>query len=60
MHSWVILRVFQRIYLIGFANNVSKERQYKGYCLIYPMRAILGNARRISGISIADIKVFKY
>ena len=30
----VILRVFQRIYLIGFANNVSKERQYKGYCII--------------------------
>ena len=30
----VILRVFQRIYLIGFANKVFKERQYKGYCLI--------------------------
>ena len=27
--------VFQRIYLIGFADNVSEERQYyKGYCLI--------------------------
>ena len=30
----VILRVFQKIYLIGFANNISKERQYKDYCLI--------------------------
>ena len=30
----VILRFFQRIYLIEFAENVSKERQYKGYCLI--------------------------
>ena len=28
------MRVFRRIYLIGFADNVSKERQYKGYCLI--------------------------
>ena len=31
---WVILCVFQRIYLIGFANTVSKERQYKDNCLI--------------------------
>ena len=30
----VILCIFQRIYLVGFADNVSKERQYKGYCLI--------------------------
>ena len=28
---WVTLRVFQRIYLIGFANDFSKERQYKGW-----------------------------
>ena len=29
MKNRVILRVFQRIYLIELANNVSKERQYK-------------------------------
>ena len=30
----VILCVFQRIYFIGFAENISKDRQYKSYCLI--------------------------
>ena len=29
-----VYSVFQRIYLIGFADNVSIERQYKSYCLI--------------------------
>ena len=43
----VILPVFQRIYLIGFANNVSKERQIKTFFRC-PMRAILGNARWIT------------
>ena len=28
-------RVFQKIYLIEFANNVSKGQQYKDYCLIF-------------------------
>ena len=30
----VILRVFQRMYLIGFAKNVSKERKMFSYCLL--------------------------
>ena len=32
--GWSSCAFFQRIYLIGFADNVSKERQNKGYCLI--------------------------
>ena len=31
---WVTLRVFPKIYSIGFADNVSTVGQYKGYCLL--------------------------
>ena len=48
--SWVILCVFQRIYLTGFANNVSKERYNINAIVWYPMRKILvlGNAHWIT------------
>lgn len=49
MHIIVYFRVILRVF--GFADNLSKERQYtKGYCLIPNERGILGNARWISGI----------
>ena len=33
-NTWLIQCGSQRIYLIGFVDNVSEERQYKDYCLI--------------------------
>ena len=46
MHIIVYFRVILRVF--GFADNLSKERQYKGYCLIPNERAILGNALFLS------------
>ena len=33
-YNRVSLRIFQSFYSIGFVDNVSKEWQYEGYCII--------------------------
>ena len=47
-NNGIILCVFQRIYLIGFANTVAKARQYKSYCLISNESDSLENVRWIT------------